>query len=71
MKKENVVKDMAKFTKYSGIIRFQTLFQPTIDTRLRFQRVRDTSSFNAPKQLLHFEYLLEKSDFDNFKYKIP
>jgi len=27
--------------------------------------------FKSPKQLLHFEYLMEKSDFDNFKYKIP
>ena len=62
---------MSMYTNYSGIIRFQTLFQPTRDTSLRFSQLRDTLAFKTPKQLLHFEYLLERSDFDNFKYKIP
>ena len=37
------------YSQYSGIIRFQTLFQPTKDTRLRFKRARNTSFFKSPK----------------------
>ena len=29
------------------------------------------TELQSPKQKLHLEYLLAKSDFDNFKYKIP
>jgi hypothetical protein len=29
------------------------------------------NEYESPKQKLHLEYLLAKSDFDNFKYKIP
>mmetsp|Transcript_5079 Transcript_5079/g.7689 ORF Transcript_5079/g.7689 Transcript_5079/m.7689 type:complete len:166 (+) Transcript_5079:2829-3326(+) len=62
---------MSMFTQFSGLIRFQSLFQPSQDTSLRFRQSRETRLFKTPQQLLHFEYLVEKSDFDQFKYKIP
>jgi len=69
--KQKVTQEIGLHTDYSGIIRFQTLFQPTKDTSLRFAHLRNTRVFKTPKQLLHFEYLLETSDFDNHKFKIP
>lgn len=58
-------------TEFSGIIRFLTIFKPTTDTSLRFMQTRRNKKLDIPKQLLHFEYLQEKSDFDTFKFKIP
>ena len=69
--KQKVTQEIGLYTDYSGIIRFQTLFQPTKDTSLRFAHLRNTRVFKTPKQLLHFEYLLETSDFDNHYFKIP
>jgi len=70
-KKIKDVKEMDLFTHFSGIIKFQTLFQPTQDTCLRFQKLRDTQRFFSPKQLLHFEHLLERNDADDYGFKIP
>jgi hypothetical protein len=71
IEKEKAEKQLSMFTLYSGIIRFQTLFQPTKDTCLRFVKLRETTYFKTPKQLLHFENLLQKSDIDNYRFKIP
>lgn len=69
--KEKIHKEMSMFSKFSGMVRFQTLFLPTKDTSLRFAQLRDITDFTSPVQLLHFEYLMAKSDFDDFKFKIP
>ena len=61
--KGDEIDQIKMYLQYNGIIRFQILFKPTMDTRLRFKRNRNTSFFKSPKYLLHFEYLLEKSDF--------
>lgn len=70
-KKEKIILEMGKYTEYSGIIRFLTLFRPTHDTSLRFMQLKRNKKLVMPRQLLHFEYLVEKSDFDDFKFKIP
>jgi hypothetical protein len=36
-------------TRYSGVIRFQTLFQPTKDTSLRFKQKGGIRNFRSPK----------------------
>jgi len=48
-KREKIMKEIGGYSKFSGIIRFQTLFQPTKDTSLRFFQLRDTSVFKSPK----------------------
>jgi len=70
-KKEEIRKAFKEFTKYSGIIRFQTFFKPTLDTRLRYGHTRNISQFETPSQILHYEYLIEQSDFDKYKFRIP
>jgi hypothetical protein len=73
---EQAKKPFEKHSEYSGILRVQTLFLPTKDTALRFEKTQNTASMMAekmrkPLQLLHYELLVEKSDFDAQNHKIP
>lgn len=42
-------KNIEMFTQFSGIVKFQTLFQPNQDTCLRFQKLKNTQGFVSPK----------------------
>lgn len=66
MSDEDAKKNLIFYAHYAGIVTLRTLFRPSKDTALRFAALNasDLTSW-TPMQLLHYELLLEKSDYDN------